>query len=251
MSEVLVFDSREVLGRDFHIYGTPEVPLFLAKDVAKWIDHSNSTVMLQAVDGDEKVLNNVYTPGGTQESWFLTEDGLYEVLMQSRKPIAKAFKKEVKLILKTIRQTGGYVSAERAEEFVEKYFPSLEESTKLLVLKDLQGQVLKFKAQIESQKPDVEFAKHVGESKGTVSLGEMAKLAQSDEIDIGRTRLCAWLRNIGLLDSRNIPYQRYVQSGYFSVVDVVLANGRVQPTTRVTGKGQKAIIRKLREQYIA
>lgn len=65
--------------------------------------------MLQTVDDDEKGVRNVYTPGGMQEAWFLTEDGLYEVLMQSRKPKAKEFKKEVKKILKSIRKTGGYV----------------------------------------------------------------------------------------------------------------------------------------------
>lgn len=65
-------------------------------------------MMLQNIDEDEKVVNNVYTLGGIQESWFLTEDGLYEVLMQSRKPIAKSFKKEVKKILKEIRKTGKY-----------------------------------------------------------------------------------------------------------------------------------------------
>lgn len=62
--------------------------------------------MLQSVDEDEKVVNNVYTPGGVQNSWFLTENGLYEVLMLSRKPKAKEFKKKVKEILKTIRKTG-------------------------------------------------------------------------------------------------------------------------------------------------
>lgn len=58
--------------------------------------NSNSTVMLQGIDKEEKALNIVYTLGGEQECWFLTEDGLYEVLMQSRKPIAKQFKKKVK-----------------------------------------------------------------------------------------------------------------------------------------------------------
>lgn len=95
--------------KNFRIYGTKENPLFLAKDVANWIEHSDVSTMLRKVDEDEKVTNNVCTLGGNQEMWFLTEDGLYEVLMQSRKPIAKAFKKEVKAILKQIRQTGGYV----------------------------------------------------------------------------------------------------------------------------------------------
>ena len=106
---VEVLESRELLGVDFKIYGTTDEPLFLANDVKEWIGHSNVSVMIRNVDEDEKVLNNVYTLGGNQEMLFLTENGIYEVLMLSRKPIAKQFKTEVKKILKQIRLTGGYI----------------------------------------------------------------------------------------------------------------------------------------------
>lgn len=102
-NELAIIDQRELLGRRFTVYGTKENPLFLAKDVAEWIEHSNPRMMLKNIDDEEKVVNNAYTLGGNQEAWFLTEDGLYEVLMQSRKPIAKTFKKEVKKVLKQIR----------------------------------------------------------------------------------------------------------------------------------------------------
>lgn len=95
--------KQEVLGREFKIYGTIEEPLFLAKDVAEFIEHSDVSKMMKSVDEDEKVKNIVRTLGGNQEMWFLTENGLYEVLMQSRKPIAKQFKKQVKEILKSLR----------------------------------------------------------------------------------------------------------------------------------------------------
>ena len=85
------------------IYGTFEQPLFLAKDVAEWLEHSNAASMVSSVDADEKIqmttINNVYSG---QSAWFLTENGLYEVLMLSRKPIAKEFKKAVKKILHEI-----------------------------------------------------------------------------------------------------------------------------------------------------
>lgn len=110
MNELKVLNEQEVLGKHFKVYGTPEEPLFLAKDVADWIEHSNPRMLLQTVDDDEKGVRNVYTPGGMQEAWCLTEDGLYEVLMQSRKPIAKEFKKKVKEILKTIRKHGLYAT---------------------------------------------------------------------------------------------------------------------------------------------
>lgn len=114
--------EQSFLDKRIRIFGTPEDPLFLARDVAEWIDYSKRPdgsyrmdKMLQSVDEDEKT--KIFYPANIMsgvlqantEYWFLTEDGLYEVLMQSRKPKAKEFKKEVKKILKSIRKTGGYV----------------------------------------------------------------------------------------------------------------------------------------------
>lgn len=106
--EISIVSRSNFMGQEVDVYGTAEDPLFLAKDVAKWIGHSDVSMMMRNVDEDEKVTSNVCTPGGRQNAWFLTEDGLYEVLMQSRKPIAKQFKKGVKDILKTIRRTGEF-----------------------------------------------------------------------------------------------------------------------------------------------
>lgn len=108
MTNLKIIDRRTVLDKPFTIYGDFENPLFLAKDVSTWINHSQADVMIRNVDDDEKVLNIVQTLGGNQEAWFLTENGLYEVLMQSRKPIAKQFKREVKAILREIRKTGKF-----------------------------------------------------------------------------------------------------------------------------------------------
>ena len=108
--EISIVSRSNFMGQEVDVYGTAEEPLFLAKDVAKWIGHSDVSMMMRNVDEDEKVTSNVCTPGGRQNAWFLTEDGLYEVLMQSRKPIAKQFKKGVKDILKTIRRTGEFKS---------------------------------------------------------------------------------------------------------------------------------------------
>ena len=98
-----VINEQEVLGKQFRVYGTFEEPLFLAKDVAEWIEHKNITHMMNMIDDDEKLTYTICNSGQGREMWFLTEDGLYEVLMQSRKPIAKQFKKEVKKILKGLR----------------------------------------------------------------------------------------------------------------------------------------------------
>ncbi|WP_260984938.1 BRO family protein [Bacillus thuringiensis] len=89
--------EQEVLGRNFKVYGTVEEPLFLAKDVAEWIEHSNLTMMLKSVDEDEKLVETMFSAGQRRDVTFVTEDGTYELLMLSRKPIAKRWKKEVEL----------------------------------------------------------------------------------------------------------------------------------------------------------
>lgn len=106
--ELQIINEQEVLGKHFTVYGTADEPLFLAKDVAEWIEHSKSSIMIDTVDEDEKLRETIFTSGQNREVWFLTENGLYEVLMQSRKPLAKEFKKKVKEILKSIRKHGLY-----------------------------------------------------------------------------------------------------------------------------------------------
>ena len=113
MKDVDILRTINAQGHELNIYGTTEEPLFLAVEVAKLIDYSvgNTSHMLNSVDLDEKVLlntrnNNTSNSKGNPEKWFLTEDGLYEVLMQSRKPIARRFKRAVKDILKELRLSG-------------------------------------------------------------------------------------------------------------------------------------------------
>lgn len=103
--ELQVIDKREILGREITTYGDLENPLFLAKDVAEWIGYDTSSVnkMISSVDKDEKLNGVIFRAGQNREMTFLTEDGLYEVLMLSRKPIAKQFKKKVKKLLKDLR----------------------------------------------------------------------------------------------------------------------------------------------------
>lgn len=106
--ELQIITEQEVLGKHFTVYGTADEPLFVAKDVAEWIEHSKPSIMIDTVDEDEKLRETIFTSGQNREVWFLTENGLYEVLMQSRKPLAKEFKKKVKEILKSIRKHGLY-----------------------------------------------------------------------------------------------------------------------------------------------
>lgn len=122
MKELQIIYTQEVLGKDFHIYGTVEEPLFLAKDVAEWIEYDKTSInkMLNTVDDDEKLNGTLFLSGQNRKVWFLTEYGLYEVLMQSRKPIAKQFKKQVKTILKEIRVKGGYINEKATPQQLEQ-----------------------------------------------------------------------------------------------------------------------------------
>ena len=117
---IQVIKQTELLGHTFTVYGTAENPMFLAKEVAECIDYAKTSKgkfdvsnMVSSVDEEEKLVRTIFVSGQNREVWLLTEDGLYEVLMQSRKPIAKEFKKGVKEILKTIRKTGGYISTKQ------------------------------------------------------------------------------------------------------------------------------------------
>ena len=106
--EISIIGRSNFLGHEIDVYGTAYEPLFLAKDVASWIEHSDVSTMMRNVDEDEKLIQTMFASGQRRDVWFLTEAGLYEVLMQSRKPQAKQFKKKVKEILITIRRTGEF-----------------------------------------------------------------------------------------------------------------------------------------------
>lgn len=245
-----IIDERKLFGKDFKIYGDIENPLFLAKDVANWIEHSNPRVMLNTVDETEKVVNNVYTLGGSQESWFLTEDGLYEVLMQSRKPIAKQFKKEVKKILKSIRMNGMYAT----DKLLDNPDLAIQAFTKL---KEEREKRKALEIKIEEQKPKVIFADAVETSKTSILIGDLAKLIKQNGVDIGQKRMFIWLRDNGYLIKRqgsdyNMPTQKAMERGLFEIKETAVTHSdghiTVNKTPKVTGKGQIYFINKFKNK---
>lgn len=249
MNSLTVIEERKVLGKDFKVYGEVETPLFLAKDVANWIEHSHITKMLNNIDEDEKVkylcTNSTGVLQSNTEYWFLTEDGLYEVLMQSRKPIAKEFKREVKKILKQIRLTGGAVRNE--EEFIKNYFPSFSDEVKQAMVLDLKKQNEKIQRELEEKN---RFINQIAISKNSLKVEEVAQIASKEGIKIGRNRLWEKLRKWGLIkqNSKYDPKQKYIDTGLFEVVEGARETQKgvfTYKTTKVTGKGQVYIIKKL------
>lgn len=267
MSKLQVIEERKVLEKDFKIYGTKEEPLFLAKDVAEWIDYSfkdsrkinrDVSKMLLTVDDDEKiksVLNlggEEYSHGGIRENtemWFLTEDGLYEVLMQSRKPIAKAFKKEVKTILKQIRQTGGYIPINEEMSEMEIMAKALLISQRTIKKKE---ELLKIKsAELEEKN---KFIGQISSANNSILVRDVAHLVTKNNIKIGERKLWEKLREWGLIFKNSTkPMQRGLEQGLFEVSEFIIQTNHgvsVKHTTRVTGKGQVYIIERLLKEEL-
>lgn len=228
-----------MLGKEFKIYGDFENPLFLAKDVANWIEHSDISTMMRTVDDNEKLIQTLFVSGQNREMWFLTEDGLYEILMQSRKPIAKEFKREVKQILKTIRKQGLYAKEELLDnpDIAIAAFKALKEERE--ARKALE-------AENKQMQPLALFAKSVSASESSILIGDLAKLLKQNGYDTGQKRLFEELRQRGFLmksgSSKNLPTQKSMELGLFEVKESTINNPdgsvRVTKTTKVTGKGQ-------------
>ena len=124
-------ETFTILDKEFKIYNTIEEPFFLAKDVAEWIEHSNVSTMVNKVDDEEKEMIQIGTLNNAYSAWFLTENGVYEVLMQSRKPIAKQFKKEVKQLLKKLRLEQFIIDENINKENLNKLNKAVEELNRI------------------------------------------------------------------------------------------------------------------------
>ena len=237
LNELTIIDQRTVLEKNFTIYGNIETPLFLAKDVAEWIENRDTSSMIRVVDEDEKLIRSISVSGQRRDAWFLTEDGLYEVLMQSRKPIAKQFKKQVKLILKQIRQTGGYIPINSQDDEViimAKAHAILERT-----LKEKDNIIEAKTKALSIVQPKADIYDKLMNADGYFSFNVAAK-----ELGIGRNKLMRLLRERGILfrdGLSNIAYQKYCNSGYFVVKHSIGKNGYACGVTKVTAKGLEYI----------
>lgn len=243
--EMKVITNQEIFGKKFDIYGSIEEPWFLAKDVADWIEHKDVSMMIRKVDDVEKGTNIVCTLGGNQEMWFLTEDGMNEVLMQSRKPKAKEVKKEIKQILKDIRKHGAYMTPEKIEEVLLNPDTIINLANQL---KSERAERERLEKKITADAPKVLFANQLAKSKDLSPVGDYAKTLCTGGFEIGEIRLFKWLRDSKILQKNNIPYQRYIISGVFQVKKGVYLEGGVHKQymqTLITPKGQLYLFKKM------
>ena len=212
MNSVKVLTKAEVLTKEFILYGTVEEPLFLAKDVAEWIEYDLSSInkLVQNVDDEEKVRSIIPTLGGEQEMWMLTEDGVYEVLMQSRKPKAKLFKKEVKSILKSIRLNGGYIANQ------EQLTPEQIVANALIVAQSIinnqNRQIEEMSVKMSELEKKSDYLDLILESKETVTVTQIAQ-----DYGMSAKSFNEILMKLGIQHKVNgqwILYAKYLGEGY-------------------------------------
>lgn len=226
-------------------------PLFIAVDVCRALEIGNSRMATDRLDDDEKDVISTDTPGGKQNFTAITESGLYALVLGSRKPEAKVFKRWITHeVIPTIRKTGGYVSNEQA--FVDTYLPFADETTKAMFSQTLNA-LRQANTKIEQDKPKVLFAESVTASHTSILVGELAKLMKQNGIEIGQNRLFAWLRDNGYLIRRqgvdyNMPSQRSMEMGLFEIKETSISHAdghvTVSKTPKVTGRGQVYFINK-------
>lgn len=247
MNEIMIFTSTE-FGEIRTLKENNKV-LFCGSDITKALGYGNASAALNRhCKGITK--RDTLTNGGIQALLFITEGDVYRLIAHSRLPSAERFESWIfDEVLPTIRKTGGYVANE--DVFVETYLPFADEPIKQLFR--IQCRVInQHNERIRKDEPKVKFADHVSDSTNLIDVNKMAKLCADHGIRIGRNRLFAWMRARGILMGGNIPYQEYIENGYFRVKESVYeSNGqtRTYQQTFVTGKGQQYILSRMMKEY--
>ena len=224
-------------------------PFFVGKDVAEILGYANTRdAISRHVDNEDKGVAKCDTLGGGQELNVINESGLYSLILASKLPGAKRFKRWVTAeVLPSIRKSGGYISGQE------------NLSDDQLIAKALivaQRQLDERNRRIEEMRPKEIFADAVSASHSSIIVGELAKLISQNGVSIGQNRLFAWMRENGYLirkqgSSYNMPTQRSMEQGLFEIKERSITNGdgsiRVTKTPVVTGKGQVYFINKFLE----
>lgn len=243
-------------GQDVRAVTINNEPYFVGKDVAGILGYSGTAKAIRThVDGEDKGVTTMDTPGGKQDLVIINESGLYSLILSSKLPQAKEFKRWVTSeVLPTIRKNGMFATDELLDN------PDFAIAT-LQKLKEEREAKKLLEAQIEADRPKVLFADAVSASHTSILVGELAKLISQNGYKIGANRLFAWMRENGYLIKRkgsdwNMPTQRSMDLKLFEIkeTNVQHADGHisVNKTPKVTGKGQQYFINKfLSEDEVA
>lgn len=224
-------------------------PWFVGKDVAEVLGYSNSRkAIADHVDSEDKGVTKCYTLGGTQQIAIINESGLYSLILSSKLPDAKKFKRWVTSeVLPAIRKHGAYMTDAKAAAIVTdkgSLADLLQQAAEQLKRKDIQ---------IEQMKPKVLFADAVSTSDTPILVGELAKILHQNGVSMGQNRMFRWLRDNGYLISKkgtsyNMPTQRAMELGLFKIKENAITHSdghvTITKTPKVTGKGQVYFVNK-------
>ena len=243
--------------------GTADNPMFCLADVCQAIGITNARNVKSRLDEEDVHLVDTPTAGGTQQITFVTESGLYDVIIRSDSEQAKPFRKWVTSeVLPSIRKHGMYAT----EATVESMLNDPENAILMLQAYQrerkerlaAQQQVEKLEAQAIEDKPKIIYADAVKGSTSSCLIGELAKMIAQNGYPIGEKRLFQWLRDNHYLcaygERFNQPYQQYIEQGLFTMKQNVFSvdgEMRTRNTTKVTGKGQIYFINKFIGQFSA
>lgn len=227
-------------------------PWFVGKDVADVLGYQNgSRDINRHVDEKDRLSHQFNGSGQKREMIIINESGLYSLVLSSKLPSAKKFKRWVTSeVLPSIRKHNAYMTPEKLEEVLLNPDMLIRLATDL---KQEREQRVAAQAKFEADKPKVLFADAICASQTSILVGDLAKLLKQNGVNMGQNRLFAYLRDNGYLmkqgSSKNMPTQRSMDMGLFEVKESSINNPdgsiRVTKTTKVTGKGQVYFINQL------
>ena len=233
-------------------------PWFVARDVCECLELGNPRTSIALLDEDEKGVHTMDTPGGAQEMSIVSEAGLYSLILRSRKPEAKAFKRWITHeVLPAIRKHGGYLTPAKLEEALTDPDTIIRLATNLKAERE-KRQALE--AQAAADRPKVVFAESIEVAKTSILVGEMTKLIkQATGCDMGQNRFFEWLRANGYLhkggSARNMATQRCIDAGWMEIKEGTRIGSsgecHITRTPKVTGKGQIYFVNLFREMKAA
>lgn len=257
MNNIKVFENNE-----FGTVRTVEVdrePFFVGKDVADILGYQNgSRDINRHVDEEDRHKIMLFDGNQDKETIVINESGLYSLVLSSKLPTAKRFKRWVTSeVLPAIRKTGGYIGG--AENMTEAEIMARAVLIGQRTIEEQKRKIDNLQEEIDVNRPKVLFADAVSASHTSILVGELAKILRGNGCNIGQNRLFERLRNDGYLmkcgTSKNIPTQRAMEMGLFEIKEGSYINGSgvnvITKTTKVTGKGQTFFVNKfLREQGV-
>lgn len=235
-------------------------PWFVGKDVAEALGYSNPRKALaDHIDEEDRRQGDGVTIrdsiGREQYPTLINESGLYSLVLSSKLPTAKAFKRWITSeVIPSIRKHGAYITPDTLEQMIADPDTTIR---LLTTLKEERQERVRLEAEAKANRPKVLFADAVATAHTSILIGELAKLLKQNGVDMGQNRLFDWMRKNGYLIARkgtdyNMPTQKSMELGLMEIKETSINNPdgsiRINKTPKITGKGQQYFIGKFLKQ---